>query len=718
MLAVHERGSLLRPRVMRALVALCLVAAAGCGGDRRDASAPAGNLARGGTVTATEAMADPAAVIDGRILPEAAPSLSEGAVPLGSVADSVVVDLGAPRPVGALLLQADSADVYFVELSPDAAGWYVAWRVEPLVGATGLHTRHAALPRPLAARFVRVRSTTARSAAVSEIQAYAAEPPAWPALDRSARQAHRPLWPALTRERTATLFGALAALFLAVAAWNAAADPSRDARRRRTARGALAAVAAAALLAWPNFMNFHYFGFVHTWEFFHYYMGAKYLPELGYTCLYTAAAAVDAEDGLDLRGRTMRDLRDNRLVPAESALQRAPECRARFSDGRWSGFRDDARFFRGAMGHEEWLGVRSDHGFNGTPAWAVLGRLLTALGSASWAQVISLALLDVVLVLAIFALLWRGFGLEAACIAAGFWGVNTLAPFGWTGGGFLRYDWLLALIAGITALRAGRPGAAGFALGYAALLRIFPGCAIAGLAVTAVAEAASARSLEPLRRRARLAAGVAAALVLVGGASVLMAGRAGIWAEFAANSAKHLATPSSNLVGLEPLLTYEPEGRLELMTDPLLLDRHAAWKARLAEASHRTRPSRWLAAALFALLLAMAARGVPEWAAAVLALGLMPLLFALSSYYYCALVAFAALLTLRRGVGVALAGLAWITTVISGLWPDPDARHAALSLAVVAFVTGVAGVFAWRARDLVRAAGAMDATAAVRDNAP
>ena len=62
----------------------------------------------------------------------------------------------------------------------------------------------------------------------------------------------------------------------------------------------LAGLALVNLAAWPNLLNFHYSDFVHRWEFFHYYMGGKYLPELGYTKLYACTAVVDAEDIYDV----------------------------------------------------------------------------------------------------------------------------------------------------------------------------------------------------------------------------------------------------------------------------------------------------------------------------------------------------------------------------------------------------------------------------------
>ncbi len=610
----------------------------------------------------------------------------------------MVVDLGAPRSVSALLLQAAATGVYFVETSTDASTWRTAWRVEPVPGPPVARTRTTVLRRPVEARWLRVRPTTSGSAMVSEVQAFEAEPRVWPPLDTSHPDSPLPLWPSLTRERLAALYQALASLLMLVVGWGVLSRRQPIDTGERVRRRALVALALASVLAWPNLLNFHYHGFVHKWEVFHYYMGGKYLPELGYARLYACTAAVDAEDGLDLGGQVMRDLRDNRLVPATALLERSDECRARFSAGRWRAFQHDTRFFREAMGDTGWLSVRRDHGFNGTPAWAVVGGLLARLSPASWTQIVLLTLLDVVLMLAVFVLIGRVFGLEAACIAAGFWGVNALSVWGWTGGGFLRYGWVLWLVVGIAALRVGRPATAGFALGYAALLRVFPVFAIAGLALKAAAEVASQRSLAPLRGYSRFAAGVAAAGVLFLASSSLMAGRTQIWGEFADNSRKHLGTESANLVGLQVFLAYDHDTRLEVMTDPLALDRHAAWKEHLAVAMRHTRPSHWATILAFVLLLALAVRGVPDWIAAVLGVGLMPVLLKLSGYYYCGLLVFAALWPVSPGAGLALVSFAWLTNVIIGLWPAVDAQYSWLSLTAMAFVTTVTGLFAWRGR--------------------
>lgn len=633
-----------------------------------------------------------AVVTDGRLAPEGA-APDDSACGLQGVRSALSIDLGALHDVRAFLVQVDVSDVYFIEASADGKAWDVVWRVPPLAGAGSLRTRRVVLAQPKPARWVRIRPTTGQSPSISELQVFGGEPD-WPALDQSRRGARLPMWPSLSGPRLGLLAMSVAALFLLAAGWSGLARRYTEGpREARVRRGVLVVAAALALVSWFNFFNFHYTGFVHTWEVFHYYMGAKYLPELGYTRLYLCAAAADIEDGIDLRGHPMRDLRTNRTVPAESELARASECGRQFSPRRWDEFRRDARFFRDAMG-VGWLAVRGDHGFNATPAWAIAGRLLAGSGPASWSQIVFLAVLDLILLAAIFVILGRVFGLETACLAAGFWGTNALGLFVWTGGGFLRYDWVFWLVVGVAALKLERRALAGFALGFATLLRVFPVLAIVGLLAKALAEAAAERSLAPLRRLAPFAAGAAAALLLTALASSLVAGRASIWTEFADNTAKHTASISSNLVGLRVWLAYDAGHRLQMTTDPLRQDRHEDWRAHVARRQHRLRFVKWLAAAGFLWLLARAARGRPEWAGAVLGLGLMPFALELSSYYYAGFVLYAALWTIRPALGVALAGLACLSNVVMGLWSFPDEQHARLSMLVAVFAALVTATLA------------------------
>ena len=678
------------------LIATLVIAGCGPGEARRSGPDP-GNVARGRPVTAVGARGDGAVLADGRLA-------TEGTFPRGhslaldGVRSVAAVDLGARRPVAALLLQASTSDVYVVEASGDGASWVVVWRVAALPGRPVLRTWTTVLSRPAPARWLRVRTTTSRAAAVSELQAFETTVPEWPPRDTDPPGTPLPLWPELDPPRLAAVYEALSALLMLVVGWTLLARRwTTGAAAQRAPRRALFVLALISLSAWPYLLNFHSSRFVHASEMFHYYMGAKYLPELGYTRLYACTLAVDAEDGVSLDDRMVRDLRDNRRVPATSQLERAAECRTRFGPLRWDAFRRDTAFFRSAMGEEKWFRAHNDHGFNGTPAWAVLGGLLAALGPVSWPLLVALALIDVVLIVAIFVTIGRGFGLEAAAIAAGYFGLNSLSQFGWTGGSLLRYDWLFCLVAGVVALRRGRPALAGFALASSTMLRVFPLLALVGLGLKALVEVLEARSPRALLRYRRLATGALAAAALFLSTSALLHGAA-TWVEFVENTRKHMATEAVNFVGLPVFVAYDHEERLEIMTDPLLPDHVEAWRSSRTAAAERARPALWAAGASFLLLLGLAVRRVPDWTAAALGMGLMPVLLKLSGYYYSGWVLYAVLWPVSAGSGFALAAFTWATNAIPQIWPGSDEKHAWLSLAATVFAAGIALAFAWRGR--------------------
>ena len=71
-----------------------------------------------------------------------------------------------------------------------------------------------------------------------------------------------------------------------------------------------AILAVAAALAYPNLGLFHVRDRspIHWHESFHYFMGPKYLPELGYTRLYEATWVAGRELGAFAQIRQVRDL--------------------------------------------------------------------------------------------------------------------------------------------------------------------------------------------------------------------------------------------------------------------------------------------------------------------------------------------------------------------------------------------------------------------------
>ena len=271
-------------------------------------------------------------------------------------------------------------------------------------------------------------------------------------------------------------FVAKLAIALATAGWLIANSSLRRAGRdgplRRGRDALLAALGVAGALAWWHFATVPWERFVHEHDGFHYFVGAKYFDELGYTRLYACSLQADLEAGLS-SGSRIRNLETNVMEPSIAAADAARACKERFSRERWRAFAADVGWFRDRLPLAEWQQIRSDHGFNGSPVWMLAG---TALANAvSAAQIYRwLTLLDPLLDAALFAGVAFAFGWRTACVAAVFFGTNGFDGYDWTAGSVLRQDWLVALGLGIAASRRGRPALAGALLGVATLLRIFP----------------------------------------------------------------------------------------------------------------------------------------------------------------------------------------------------------------------------------------------------
>jgi hypothetical protein len=525
---------------------------------------------------------------------------------------------------------------------------------------------------------------------VSRLRVYESLPSPWPPeLDYSIPGSRLPRFPALMPPVVAVAKDTLGALALMLLAWSAIAHRLGRARRAEVwRRSLLGLVAILSALSWWNFLNFHYDNFVHYWDVYHYYVGAKYFPELGYTGLYECSAVADLDDGVEeVRGREMRDLVTNTVVPTTSILAHPEVCRGRFSPERWALFRHDVGFFRSALGPAQWAQSQTDHGFNATPVWILAGSALANLGPASTAQVDRLASLDIGLLVALWALVFWSFGLEALSAAVVYWGLNSFSRFAWTGGAFLRYDWLFWTVASVCLLRLRRPALAGFAMAYASLLRIFPACLFAGLALKAVWEAIARRRFEPVLRLWRVALGAVVALAVLGAGSVTLTGRPGAWREFNDNTRRFLTTEAHNFIGLRVVAAYRPSMREELAWDPLKTDPFADWEASQAKAQRQARPGLIAASLAFAALIAAAARRREDWVAAILGMGLAPIALKLGHYYYSWPLIYGLLWPVCPPAGLGAVAVAWISNGVATVFPQYDERVVWLSLLVVVLVT-------------------------------
>ncbi len=467
------------------------------------------------------------------------------------------------------------------------------------------------------------------------------------------------------------LLGVLALLYEALRETRGEPLSAKTTRRAGLALGALGVV------CYFQFFTLGYASFIHRSETFHYYLGSKYFPELGYEGLYRCTLAATAEEGLAMPERA-RDLRTNTLVSAASALPPPGECQARFGPSRWATFRADVAVFRGLAGPDYWQNIVQDHGYNATPTWGILGRLIGETVPASLRSLQLLAAIDVLLMAGTLAALRWGFGLRIACLGALFWGTQAASTFFWIGGSLLRQDWLFCSIAALALLRRGHPGVAGASLAYAALARSFPAVLFVGAAVVCVRHRVKHGAWRGDHRRFFLGA-VVLSLVLLP-ASVALHGR-DAWPAFARHIAMHDATPTSNRMGWKAIVSHTAAGRLSVVTQNGQGDPFARWKQlreqRLAETIWLYRGGLALALATFVCV---------TWRLRTLSLAvalgacLLPVSLGLSCYYYSFLVVLVPLSRARRPLELAALVAALLSGVAAMKYASYDDRYVAMSL--------------------------------------
>ncbi len=314
----------------------------------------------------------------------------------------------------------------------------------------------------------------------------------------------------------------IAAAGLGVIGWGLWLERQGQPREQQRLRDrTLVALGLGAFLAYFNFGHLHFGNFVHVWDTYHYVMGAKYFPELGYEKLYDCAAIANVENGRrdEVVRQTITDLRTNVIVKTDELLAHPERCKDTFTAARWEAFRQDIKTFRSFVGEQRWREIHHDHGYNATPVWTLAGYALTNLGPVSMKQLTRLNLLDPLFLALTLVLIWWAFGPRAFAVAAIVLGCHFPNRFYWTGGAFLRHDWLFYFVAAIALLKKDRPGLAGAAFAYTTLLRLFPGLAAAGPALAALAWYQQHKTLD--RRFVRyVAVGTLTAVALVGASLV------------------------------------------------------------------------------------------------------------------------------------------------------------------------------------------------------
>jgi hypothetical protein len=319
----------------------------------------------------------------------------------------------------------------------------------------------------------------------------------------------------------------------------------------RGVRVAAFALLVAAAVAYPNFGVFHPGrGHIHYWDVYHYFMGGKYLPELGYTHLYEATYVAGREmgalaDATAIRDLTTYDFRDPRTLDAAAV-------RARFTPERWQAFKRDLAFIGNHI--REWPGPLLDRGYNDPPPRAQLLHLLVGPVRATLTSLTLLTAIDYALVVIALIVVWRTFGAVPAALAFAFFWLSFFARFDFIGGALLRWDWIVALLLAMAALARGRPVLAGLGFAYAALARIFPAVFLLPLAI----KWAQARWRGERAHDLGRCLATAAASVVVVAVVLLAAGESRTFAmDYVTKIQRHSREAATNSVGLPVLLVFQ-----------------------------------------------------------------------------------------------------------------------------------------------------------------
>src|SRR5262249_54707047 len=151
------------------------------------------------------------------------------------------------------------------------------------------------------------------------------------------------------------------------------------------------------------------------------------------------------------------------------------------------------------------------------------------------------------------------FGWRTMALATVFWGCNAPANFYWTGGAFLRQDWIFFLIASLCLARKRKFVLSGAALTWSSLLRIFPVIMFVGAGVLILFHLVRHRRFHPDHVRFIGGAALAGAILIPASIAVTTPTA---YKDFIGHISLHRNTPLTNHMGLETILAHNWDGRM------------------------------------------------------------------------------------------------------------------------------------------------------------
>ncbi len=539
----------------------------------------------------------------------------------------VEYDLGSAQTLRCVMVQADNNDVYFMSGSVDGQEWHQIWRVGAH-GGPGMRLRSTKLDADV--RYLRLSATGGDALySVGEIAVYAQCPVPWPAALPHARGI--PVGD--SAQAKILLFAILAGIFVLVhrrkgsklqyvlllpvlgAAWMMLStlieiypffDQEPALRAMAAGLAGLVVVketylskrwephravslATLAFCAVTAFGTYYHFGMpqffdhakgrrtlVHTWDMRNYFPVVKYFRELRFDGVYLAslAAYIDNTPGFtaeQLKHVHLRDLRTAEMTTGDKVASELPAIRARFTPERWREFRRDMKYFSDTMGPADYLNSMQDHGGNATPVWILAAYLLFRHAPANELTLSLAGLIDPILVLFFFFVLWRTFGLRVMLYVMVIWGATDFYNFGSNlMGSTLRQDWLVALGLGVCAMKRQRYALGGVLMAYGGLIRAFPAMATFFFVVPMgwyVFDTWWARRKRPTlaefraaqRPAVRAFVGAAVCVITLVAVTSMVFGFSGSWLAWKDKIEIHATGPSTNNVGLRNVISFNPD---------------------------------------------------------------------------------------------------------------------------------------------------------------
>ena len=681
-------------RIAVFLGTFAVVSALGAGRADAQLSSPAPsscgteNLLAGRMPSSQQAMSrDLRLVTDGQVAPEGAQWDAPPAVLFDLAAGSLTYDLGRPVPVSAFAVQADANDIYKIWGSLDGTPGtfkFLADVDNVVASGHGLRTRPVTIPSTLV-RYLKLGEPEGDNFySLSEFQAFCEAPSPFPphlkVVDApAAKVAEQSFWSFYWWENDASsrVEMTLAALALALIGWGLwlAKKGMADAHRRLR-DWMLAAVGILSFCAYFNFGSFHFGNYFHVWDTFHYYIGSKYFKEMSYDRLYECVAVADSEDP-SLRRRVelrkIMNLDTNMMQSTAEILAHPEKCKAHFTPERWDAFKVDIAYFRAMHGTKRWEEAQTDHGYNATPVWNIMGSFLANLGAASDGLIKNFLIrIDPFFIIGLSLMTWWAFGWRVLCVALCVFATSFPNRFYWTGGAFLRWDWLFYFVGGVCLVKKEKPLLGGLFLGYSALLRVFPAFCLAGPALVIAQQVLGERA--PGRpwwkpapyanmrelwgridsRYKRFFAGIAIISALLLPLSLVTTNGIASYRDFYKNSQKHNKTPLTNYMGLKTVMIYRPSEVGRFLKNDKLEDPWGHWKQVKLKTAERSSFLLHIAQLAFVLLLWRALRGVEPWVALAMGTTMMAIMFELTCYYYSFMFVVAFLYEKRKEAGALL----------------------------------------------------------------